>query len=208
VLPVPSPSTTRSTRSRLEGPGSPSLWASEKMNLLSTRDVTHALATCSYWARGRRSGNDFSRPFRRIRQGLYRPLWLFPGDARQDAGFGFGPLLQKMAWTIHSRISGKAVPPTGSGSPRPSDPRAARREEPRHRRTAAPPRLLPRHGRSRSPRRHAIRRCRGQGRQARERSPVLAMRTDYLPISLRTNMHELIAGKEAVRRAFAEPGSP
>ena len=63
----------------------------EKMNLLDTKGVTHALATCSYWPEEGGEGAELPVPLRRVREGLRDALRPVGGVTRAHARHRGGP---------------------------------------------------------------------------------------------------------------------
>lgn len=175
----------------------------EKMNLLDTKGVTHALATCSYWpeeggqavsfpclfseyakgyqARYRLSDADLQRMLATVaalgyRNGLDNPL----------AQFGKGGPSDKLGLVTAEAIL--ALPPEKNPM------------------IAAPLRLhdcsLVTDGAA------ALVIMRSSDAKAAGKKAVeiagIGHVNERLPLSARSNMHEYLAGKEAVRRSFAE----
>ncbi len=91
----------------------------EKMNLLDTKGVTHALATCSFWPEEGAKAVTFPCLFAEYAKGYRRRYGLSAGDARAHARLGVRALLQQRPRQSRSRTSARAGPRTGSGSSRP-----------------------------------------------------------------------------------------
>ena len=132
----------------------------EKMNLLDTKGVTHALATCSYWPEEGGEGRHLPRPVRRVRPGLPgapRPRRRRAAPhARDRRGARLPERRRQPARALRQGRPERQARPLHRGS----DPGAPAGEEPGDRRAAAPPRLLARHGR----------RCRGRDHADRRRA--------------------------------------
>lgn len=175
----------------------------EKMNLLGTRDVTHALATCSYWPEEGAKGMTFPGLFAEYAKGYAARYNLSP------------ELLAKMLAHVAALCyrNGLDNPLAHFGKGGPSDRLGLTTAEailalPEEKNPiiAAPLRLhdcsLVSDGAA------AIVLMRGEDAAAkggkRARVAGIGHVNEYMPISMRKNMHELIAGKEAARRAFAE----
>ena len=67
----------------------------EKMNLLDTKGVTHALACSSHWAYRGSEGYDLPGPVRGVREGVSGSLQASRQEAGRDAGNRGGSLLQE-----------------------------------------------------------------------------------------------------------------
>lgn len=177
----------------------------EKMNLLDTKGVTHALATCSYWPEEGGAGMTFPALFAEYAKGYAKRYGLSEEElARQLASvaalcyrnglenplahFGKGGPSDKLGLVTAEAILG--MPPEKNPM------------------IAEPLRLhdcsLVTDGAA------AVVIMRTDEARARGGAFVeiagIGHVNERLAISSRPNMHELIAGKEAVRRAFAEAG--
>lgn len=175
----------------------------EKMNLLDTKGVTHALATCSFWPEEGARGMTFPGLFAEYARGYQARYELAPAD------------LERMLATVAALgyRNGVDNPLAHFGKGGPSDRLGLFSAEAilglspeKNPVIAAPLRLhdcslvtdgaaavvLTRSDVARS-----------AGRRAVEIAG-LGHVNERLPLSARTSMHELAAGKEAVRRAYAE----
>lgn len=175
----------------------------EKMNLLDTKGVTHALATCSFWPEEGALGMTFPGLFAEYAKGYAARYSLSPAElARMLASvsalgyrngldnplahFGKGGPSDKLGLVTAEAILGLPVEKNPM--------------------IAEPLRLhdcsLVTDGAA------AVVLMRSDLAKARGKRVVdiagLAHVNERLAISRRVNMHELLAGKEAVRRAFAE----
>jgi acetyl-CoA C-acetyltransferase len=176
----------------------------EKMNLLDTRGVTHALATCSYWPEEGGRGMTFPGLFAEYAKGY-------------AARYGLSPeVLAGMLASVsaHCYRNGLENPLAHFGKGGPSDRLGLTRPEAilalgdKNPMVADPLRLhdcsLVTDGAA------AVVLMRGD--EARERGGKavdlagVAQTSERMAISKRANMHELLAGKEAARRAYAEAG--
>jgi acetyl-CoA C-acetyltransferase len=175
----------------------------EKMNLLDTKGVTHALATCSYWPEEGGRGVTFPGLFAEHAKG-YR--------ARHELG---AEQLARMLATVAALAyrNGVENPLAHFGKGGPSDRlglfsadailRLAPEQNPV---IAAPLRLhdcsLVTDGSA------AVVLMRSDDARASGRKAVeiagIGHVNERMPMSARQNVHELAAGKEAVRRAYAE----
>jgi acetyl-CoA C-acetyltransferase len=177
----------------------------EKMNLLDTKGVTHALATCSYWPEEGAAGMTFPGLFAEYAKGYAKRYGLSPeelarmlasvsalcyrnGIENPLAHFGAGGPADRMGLVTAEAIL--ALPPEKNPM------------------IAEPLRLhdcsLVTDGAA------AVVIMRSED-AAKRRGPAVAIAgighaNERLAISARPNMHELMAGKEAVRRAYAEAG--
>jgi acetyl-CoA C-acetyltransferase len=177
----------------------------EKMTLLNTKGVTHALATCSYWPEEGEIGMTFPGLFAEYAKGYV-------------ARYGYsGETLARMLASVSALCyrNGLDNPLAHFGKGGPSDRLGLTTAEailalPEEKNPviAAPLHLhdcsLVTDGAA------ALVVIRSEDAAAKGGKSVkiagLGHANEYLPISLRKNMHELVAGKEAVRRAFAEAG--
>lgn len=175
----------------------------EKMNLLDTKGVTHALATCSYWPEEGAKAVSFPCLFSEYAKG-YAARYGLDGDtlARMLASvsalcyrngldnplahFGKGGPTDKLGLTTVEAILG--LPP--EKNPLIADP--LKLHDCSLVTDGAAALVL-------------MRTDDAQGKRAVEIAGIGHV-NERLAISQRENMHELIAGKEAVRRAFTEAG--
>ncbi|MDP3179330.1 MAG: hypothetical protein Q8M76_15585 [Spirochaetaceae bacterium] len=177
----------------------------EKMNLLDTKGVTHALATCSYWPEEGARGMTFPALFAEYAKGyaaryaidnatLSRmlasaaALCYRNGLENPLAHFGKGGPSDKLGLVTADAICG--LPPE------------------RNPMIADPLRLhdcsLVTDGSA-----AVVIMCSEDARKASAKVVEVAgigHASERIPISARVNMSELVAGKEAVRRAYAEAG--
>ncbi|HTP53316.1 MAG TPA: hypothetical protein VMK42_21680 [Anaeromyxobacteraceae bacterium] len=180
----------------------------EKMNLLSTKDVTHALACCSHWPSEGAKGSTFPMLFAEYAKGYQAHYELTSDQLRTMlahvaalgyrnglqnplAHFGKGSPPDKLGLTSADAIL--ALPDEGKGS----NP------------MVAPPLRL--HDCSLvSDGAAAVVLAPTAEAKARSRRAVeiagIGMVTERMPEYLRPNMYELIAGKLAVKRSFEEAG--
>ena len=106
--------------------------ASEKMNLLDTKGVTHALATCSYWPDEGGKGITFPCLFARVRPGATRRTTrLADASARAHARDRRGARLPQRRSRIRSLTSARAARATSSASSRRTPSWASRRRRTR-----------------------------------------------------------------------------
>ncbi|MCK6549792.1 propanoyl-CoA acyltransferase [Myxococcota bacterium] len=178
----------------------------EKMNLLDTKGVTHALATCSYWPSEGAKGWTFPGLFAAYAKG-YQKRWglsddelrrMFATVAALDykngvenplAHFGKGGVADKMKLFTADAIL--ALPAEGKGSnPMIADP--LRLHDCSLVSDGAAAVVL-------SP----TNKAKATGRRAVELAGI-GHSVERMPIDGRANMHELTAGKDAVRKAYAE----
>ncbi|MEI6874121.1 MAG: propanoyl-CoA acyltransferase [Spirochaetota bacterium] len=177
----------------------------EKMNLLDTKGVTHALATCSYWPGEGATGMTFPGLFAEYAKGYAKKYGLSPEELRKQlatvaalcykngldnplAHFGKGGPSDRLGLVTAEAIMGLA--------------------EDKNPLIAEPLRLhdcsLVSDGAA------AIVLMRLDDAKSSSRKYVevagFAQTGERMAIAQRPNMHELVAGKEAVRRAFAEAG--
>lgn len=180
----------------------------EKMNLLSTKDVTHALACSSHWPTEGAMGYSFPMLFAEYAKG-YQAQYQLSDDMLQNmlahvsalgyknglqnplAHFGKGSLADKLGLVTAEAILG--LPDEGRGS---------------NPLIAAPLRLhdcsLVSDGAAAvviAPTAEAL----TISKRVVEIAGI-GMTTERMPEHLRPNMHELIAGKLAVQKSFAEAG--
>lgn len=180
----------------------------EKMNLLPTKDVTHALACCSHWPSEGAMGSSFPMLFAEYAKGYQAQYHLSDETLRNMlahvaalgyknglqnplAHFGLGSPADKLGLTTAQAIL--ALPDEGRGS---------------NPLIAAPLRL---HDCS----------LVSDGAAAMVIAPTMealtfsqrvveiagiGMTTERMPENVRPNMYELIAGKKAVQQSFAEAG--
>ncbi len=177
----------------------------EKMNLLDTKGVTHALATCSYWPEEGAMGMTFPGLFAEYAKGYAARYKLSPeqlarmlatvsalcyrnGLENPLAHFGKGGPSDKLQLVTAEAILG--LPPEKNPM------------------IAEPLRLhdcsLVTDGSAGL----VIMRSDEAARRGKKRVQIAGIghANEHLAISKRPNMSELLAGKEAVRRAFAEAG--
>lgn len=177
----------------------------EKMNLLNTKGVTHALATCSYWPEEGEKGMSFPGLFAEYAKGY-------------TARYGYSPeLLAQMLASVSALgyRNGLDNPLAHFGRGGPSDRLGLTTAEailalPEDKNPiiAYPLRLhdcsLVTDGAA------ALVIMKSDDAAAMTKRYVkiagIGHTNEYMPISMRNNMYELIAGKEAARRAFAEAG--
>ncbi|PKL06297.1 MAG: propanoyl-CoA acyltransferase [Spirochaetae bacterium HGW-Spirochaetae-9] len=175
----------------------------EKMNLLSTKGVTHALATCSYWPEEGEKGMTFPALFAEYAKGYI-------------AHYGYSEeTLARMLASVSALCyrNGLDNPLAHFGKGGPSDRLGLTTAEAilalpeeKNPMIAAPLRLhdcsLVTDGAA------ALVIMRSEDATAlggkRVKIAGIGHANEYMPISMRSNMHELIAGKEAARRAYAE----
>lgn len=175
----------------------------EKMNLLDTKGVTHALATCSFWPEEGAQGVSFPALFARFAKGYQERYGLDDaalarmfatvaslayrnGIENPLAHFGKGGPSEKLGLVTAEAIL--ALPPEKNPM------------------IAAPLRLhdcsLVTDGAA------AVVIMRTEDARRARKSAVeiagIGHANERLPMSARPNVHELAAGKEAARRAFAE----
>ncbi len=179
----------------------------EKMSLLDTKGVTHALATCSHWptegaqgwtfpglfaayARGYRDHYGFDPELLRRMLAAVSALAYKNGAANPLAHFGpDGPPARMGLFSPEAIL---ALPAEGRGSnPMVADP--LRLHDCSLISDGAAALVL-----------SASDEVRGRGRVVEIAG--LGHTVERLPIEVRPNMHELIAGKAAVGKAFAEAG--
>lgn len=177
----------------------------EKMNLLNTKGVTHALATCSYWPEEGGKGMTFPALFAEYAKGYI-------------ARYGYSTeTLARMLASVSALCyrNGLDNPLAHFGKGGPSDRLGLTTAaailalpEEKNPMIAAPLRLhdcsLVTDGAA------ALVIMRSEDAAARGGRSVkiagIGHANEFMPISTRANMYELLAGKEAVRRAFAEAG--
>ncbi|MCX7026706.1 MAG: propanoyl-CoA acyltransferase, partial [Spirochaetes bacterium] len=175
----------------------------EKMNLLNTKGVTHALATCSFWPEEGEKGMTFPGLFAEYAKGYI-------------AHYGYSPeTLAKMLASVSALCyrNGLDNPLAHFGKGGPSDRLGLTTAEailalPEEKNPiiAAPLHLhdcsLVTDGAAAL----VIMKSENAGARGGKHVKIAGIghTGEFLPISLRKNMHELVAGKEAVRRAFAE----
>ena len=177
----------------------------EKMNLLDTKGVTHALATCSYWAGEGARGYTFPALFAEYAKGYAARYGLSPEELARMlahvsalayrngldnplAHFGKGGPSDKLGLVTAEAIL---------GLPAEKNPMIAE-----------PLRLHDCSLVSDGAAALVVTRsdtALGRGPKA-VRVAGFAQANERLPIAERPNMHELMAGKHAVRKAFAEAG--
>lgn len=175
----------------------------EKMNLLSTKGVTHALATCSYWPEEGEKGMTFPALFAEYAKGYI-------------AHYGYSEeTLARMLASVSALCyrNGLDNPLAHFGKGGPSDRLGLTTAEAilalpeeKNPMIAAPLRLhdcsLVTDGAA------ALVIMRSEDAAALGGKSVkiagIGHANEFMPISMRSSMHELIAGKEAVRRAYAE----
>ncbi len=175
----------------------------EKMNLLDTKRVNHALSTCSYWPEEGATGVTFAGLFARYAQG-YQAQHRF-GDAELRRMFA--------AVSALAYRNGLDNPLAHFGKGGPSDKLGLTSAEailalpPEKNPDIAPPLRL--HDCSLITDGAAavvIMRtadAKAAGKKAVELAGIAHV-NERLPMSVRDNLHELAGAKEAVRRAFAE----
>ncbi|HVI95036.1 MAG TPA: hypothetical protein VM753_13580 [Anaeromyxobacter sp.] len=175
----------------------------EKMNLLDTKGVTHALATCSYWPEEGSRGVTFPALFAKYAEGYRARYGLDPADLRR--------MLAAVAALAYRNGVENPLAHFGRGGP--SDrlglftADAILRLPPEQNPVIAAPLHL--HDCSLVTDGSAavvLMRsddARASGRRAVEIAGIGHV-NERLPMSRRGNLHELVAGKEAVRRAFTE----
>jgi acetyl-CoA C-acetyltransferase len=176
----------------------------EKMNLLDTKGVTHALATCSYWPEEGGKGMTFPGLFAEYAKGY-------------ATRYGFSPeALARMLASVAALCyrNGLENPLAHFGKGGPSDklglvtPEAILGLGEKNPMIAEPLRLhdcsLVTDGAAAV----VIMRDEDAARKGGKAVSIAGIGhvNERIAISRRENMHELIAGKEAVRRAFAEAG--
>jgi acetyl-CoA C-acetyltransferase len=177
----------------------------EKMNLLDTKGVTHALATCSYWPEEGAKAVTFPCLFAEYAKGY-------------AARYGLSAeLLSRMLASISALgyRNGLDNPLAHFGRGGPSDKAQLLTEEAilalseeRNPVIAEPLRLhdcsLVSDGAAAVVITRSDRVAHGTGKAVEIAG--IGHVNERMPLSVRPNMHELTAGKEAVRRAFAEAG--
>ncbi len=177
----------------------------EKMNLLGTKDVTHALATCSYWPEEGAMGMTFPGLFAEYAKGYM-------------AHYGYSSqTLAKMLASVSALCyrNGLDNPLAHFGKGGPSDRLGLTTTEAilnlppeKNPLIAEPLRLhdcsLVTDGAAAL----VIMRTEDAAARGGKRVKIAGIghTNEYMPISMRGNMHELVAGKEAARRAYAEAG--
>jgi len=177
----------------------------EKMNLLNTKGVTHALATCSYWPEEGAKGMTFPGLFAEYAKGYGAHY----GYSREE----MAKMLASVSALCYKNGLDNPLAHFGKGGP--SDRLGLTTAkailalpEEKNPIIAEPLRLhdcsLVTDGAA------ALVIMRTEDAKARGGKNVriagIGHANEYLPISMRKNMHELVVGKEAVRRAFAEAG--
>ena len=177
----------------------------EKMNLLDTKGVTHALATCSYWPEEGLAGMTFPGLFAEYAKGyaqhygldaktLERMLAAVSALGYRNgldnplAHFGKGGPSDRLGLTTLEAILG--LPP--EKNPMIADP--LRLHDCSLVTDGAAALVITRND--------AV----AKGRTKVVQIAGIAHCQERLALSQRQNLHELLAGKEAVRRAFAEAG--
>ena len=179
----------------------------EKMNLLCTGEMTHALACSSHWPSEGARGMTFPGLFAEYAKGYQAHYQYGDGELRQMlaavsalcyrngfenplAHFSKGSPPDKLGLTTAEAILGCLT--RGRGQPHDCAAPAAAR-------------LLAGH-----------RWCGGPGHRADRRGPVVSdqvveiagigLTTERMAINARSNMHELTAGKKAIEKSFDEAG--
>ncbi|MBI5546383.1 MAG: propanoyl-CoA acyltransferase [Deltaproteobacteria bacterium] len=178
----------------------------EKMNLLDTKGVTHALATCSHWPTEGATGATFPGLFAAFARGYQKRYGLSDEELRRMfatvaalgyrngvknplAHFGAGSVPDKMK--LFSAEAILALPAEGKGSnPVVADP--LRLHDCSLISDGAAAVVL-------APSEQA----RARGHKAAEIAGI-GHSVERMPETGRANLHELMAGKDAVRKAFAE----
>ena len=179
----------------------------EKMNLLSTRDMTHALACSSYWPEEGAAGMTFPGLFAEYAKG-YRAHYGFSDDALARMFAAVSALSYRNGLQNPLAHFGKGSPPDRYGLTSTdaimSLPDSGKGSNPM---IAPPLRLhdcsLVTDGAA------ALVLASADVASASGRAVQIAgigMTTERLPLSARPNMHELIAGKLAVEKSFSEAG--
>jgi acetyl-CoA C-acetyltransferase len=175
----------------------------EKMNLLDTKGVTHALATCSYWPEEGARGVTFPALFARYAQGYQARHDLTEAELRRMlasvsalgyrngldnplAHFGKGGPSDKLGLVTAEAILG--LPPAKNPEIAPP----LRLHDCSLVTDGAAAVVIMRSGEAKS-----------AGRKVVEIAGI-GHANERLPMAARSNLHELTAGKEAVRRALAE----
>ncbi len=177
----------------------------EKMNLLTTKGVTHALATCSYWPEEGEKGMTFPALFAEYAKG-YIARYGYSEDTLARMLASVSALCYRNGLENPLAHFGKGGPSDRLGLTT-AEAILALPEE-KNPMIAAPLRLhdcsLVTDGAA------ALVIMRSEDAAARGGRCVkvagIGHANEFMPISTRANMHELIAGKEAARRAFAEAG--
>ena len=176
----------------------------EKMNLLDTKGVTHALATCSYWPEEGAKGMTFPGLFAEYAKGYAKRYGLSPealsrmlasvaalcyrnGLENPLAHFGKGGPSDKLGL-----VTAEAILGLGEKNPMIAEP--LRLHDCSLVTDGAAAVVIMRDGDAA-----------GMGGKAVSIAGIGHV-NERIAISRRENMHELVAGKEAARRAFAEAG--
>ena len=175
----------------------------EKMNLLDTKGVTHALATCSYWPTEGLSGMTFPALFAEYAKGYAKKYGIGPDELRRQlasvsalcyrngldnplAHFGRGGPSDKLGLVTAEAILGLS----DEKNPMIADP--LRLHDCSLVSDGAAAVVLTR-----------LEEAKASGRKYVEVAGF-AQTGERMAIGERVNMFELLAGKEAVRKAFAE----
>ncbi len=177
----------------------------EKMNLLDTRGVTHALACSSHWPTEGGMGMSFPALFAEYAKG-YRDHYKLSGKKLAEMLAAVAALCYKNGLENPLAHFGKGGPSDKLGLTTPEA--ILGLPEDKNPMIADPLRLhdcsLVTDGAA------ALVVMRTEEARKRGRPAVeiagIGHTTERMPIKVRPNMYELMAGKEAVRRAFAEAG--
>jgi acetyl-CoA C-acetyltransferase len=178
----------------------------EKMNLLDTKGVTHALATCSHWPTEGAAGATFPGLFAAYAKGYQQRFGLGDDELRRMlatvaalgyrngvknplAHFGPGSIPEKLKLFTAEAIL--ALPAEGKGS-NPVIAEPLRLHDCSLVSDGAAALVLTTTARARDQKKKAVE-IAGIGHSV-----------ERMPENVRPNLHELTAGKDAVRKAFAE----
>ncbi|HEY9053710.1 MAG TPA: beta-ketoacyl synthase N-terminal-like domain-containing protein, partial [Rectinemataceae bacterium] len=177
----------------------------EKMNLLDTKGVTHGLATCSHWAEEGAKGMTFPGLFAEYAKG-YAARYSLSDETLAKMLAHVAALNYKNALDNPLAHFGKGGPADRLGL---HSPEAILALPPEKNPMIAPPLRL--HDCSLvTDGAAALVIARSDTSLARGPKSVkiagIGQANERLAISVRPNMHELMAGKEAARRAFSEAG--
>ena len=180
----------------------------EKMNLLSTKDMTHALACSSYWPEEGAAGMTFPGLFAEYAKG-YRAHYGFSDEELARMFAAVSALSYRNG--LHNPLAhfGKGSPPDRYGLISTeailSLPDSGKGSNP----MIAPPLRLHDCSLVTDGAAALVLANADTARAAGDRAVEIAgagMTTERLALSVRPNMHELIAGKLAVEKSFAEAG--